>query len=167
MIRNKYGARGQPCLTPCKIGKARVDFPLTETRAAASLKSMWAMFMNGTGKPIYAMAWKRKPRSILSYAFEKSSLKNKRGWFDCLAWEIVSCIRKMLLRIYLIGRKANWSMEMISIKTGWSRICRVFANNLYDTFSRVIGHQLFSVLEEFLVNSIFHETKIPTVDMKV
>jgi hypothetical protein len=45
----------------------------------------------------------------------------------------------------------HWSRDMTSMRTDYRRICKVFAEVLYETFSNVIiGLQLLSVLEPYL-----------------
>jgi hypothetical protein len=58
---------------------AWVDFSFTEILAAVLWNKKHTMAMAATSKPSFYKAWNRKDKSTLSYVFEKSSLRKRRG----------------------------------------------------------------------------------------
>jgi hypothetical protein len=71
--RNKYGLIGSPCLRPLVGRKESCVRPLTLREYLTDLTQDISQVIHKSHKPIFRSAFSGKPRSTLSYAFDRSS----------------------------------------------------------------------------------------------
>jgi len=125
--KNRYKAKGQPCLTPLKTANHSVSLLLTLTEASTPKNNSWHMWMKVEGTPSARITSHRKDKLIVSYAFMKSNLSKIMSWFDSLAQIIVSWGTCTLSKIYRMGRKAVWSLLIMFANNGWSLYTKLFS----------------------------------------
>lgn len=120
--------------------------PLTLTHAAVSWKSSFIMPRNLPWKPRRLRALNRNSQSIVSKAFEKSSFRKNKSYFDWSAQASVSWVSKMLSRMNLRDKKVDCSQLIISENIGCSRSCKALAKILQLRLRRVMGSQFVNTL---------------------
>jgi hypothetical protein len=70
--------------------------------------------------PILLIVWTKNLQETLSYAFEKSNLKNTVGCLNDLAQYKASWIKKILFKMNLRDKNAVCSGLMMFLSMGWS-----------------------------------------------
>ncbi len=82
---NRYGERGQPCLTDLAKGKALPSMPFNFMEDETEVYKEFTHLIHFGPKPSFSKALKRKLHSILLKAFSKSRSKRTRSWLLSLA----------------------------------------------------------------------------------